>query len=678
MANGRAWGLGIVGSIMLLWMGCRTPPTPVAAPPAPPLPLTAEGLRRAQALAAYGAAQLAEQHKDPVTALRHYQEAARLDPDNETLQMRTAQGLLQQNRNQEALTILRGLVKRHPTSERALTWLALTYQATEQGDQAAATYERLIKLTPNQAAGYLKLTALLISQGKDEAALRWLQRGLKQAAHSPDLYRACADFFARRALAAHDVAAAHTARLQGLGLMEAACREFPQDHALLTGLAELYIADGQFGKALACHASLEARLGAPLAFRRRLAQSYAGQGQRAAALAFFEQSVKERPTDERAWFYLGELHEAAGDAVRAEIAFRRATEHAATPLPATRLAVLLVTHSQTNAALLTLQQALTRWPDDTLLLQFQAYIHLAQQAYPAALAAFARSLRSLNKADKKIPPELFSQYALAAFQAGKTEDCVDLLAQGQPIHDDVIVGFLQQALRANDAPDLRALARVLQRVAARLPDAPTPQVQLGFIHYLGQDYPAAHRAFAEAEHLATAGGGADFSASFFFWFGAACERTGQGARAEQLLLRCVELDPSYAEALNYLAYMWSEQKRELDRALEFSRQALKHEPENGAFLDTLGWIFYQQGRYADALAPLTKAAELEPDDPTIAEHLGDLYLKLNQPQQAVKFWTSSYQLERGNAAVAAKLRAHGLDPARLLLPAPPHAKKPTS
>ncbi|TAN38322.1 MAG: tetratricopeptide repeat protein [Verrucomicrobia bacterium] len=667
--------LGAVGGVVSLLVGCRTPPAPASTAP-PALPLSAEGLRRAQALAEFGAARLDEQHKDNAAALRHYQAAARLEPDNETLQMRTAQGLLQQNRNQEALTILHNLVQRHPASERALNWLALTYQATDQGDRAAETYERLIKLTPQQAASYLKLVALLITQGKDEVALHWLQRALKQAEHSPDLYRAYADLYARRALSAHDNAAAHAARLQAIGVMETACHEAPDDNSLLTGLAELYIADRQFDKALACHASLETRVGEPLPFRCRLAQSYAANGQREPALAFFEQSVKARPDDERAWFYLGELQDAAGDAVRAEIAFRHAADHASTPVSATRLAAFLILHSQTNAALTAIQQALTRWPDNSLLLQFQAYVHLAQQAYAEAMTDFARSLRTLqSKPGNKIPPELFSQYALAAFKAGKTDDCVNLLVQGQQLDDEALTGFIQLALAAKDPPDLHAIARALHRISQRLPDAPTPLVQLGFIRYLIKDYPAASRTFEQAQNLATARGQTEFDASFFFWFGASCERAGQRTRAEQLLLRCVELDPTHAEALNYLAYMWSEQGQQLDRALEFSRKALNQEPENGAFLDTLGWIFYQQGRYTDALTPLTKAVELEPDDPTVSEHLGDLYLKLNQPQQAVKFWTAAYQLDSSNNTVAQKLRTHGCDPARLLVP---NAKNPSS
>ena len=119
--------------------------------------------------------------------------------------------------------------------------------------------------------------------------------------------------------------------------------------------------------------------------------------------------------------------------------------------------------------------------------------------------------------------------------------------------------------------------------------------------------------------------------------------------------------------------MWSEKRLHLDRALDFSRRALLQDPENGAFLDTLGWILVQLGRFHEALSPLQKAAELAPEDATVAEHLGDLYLKLDQPAQAVKYWTTAYQLDSKNDALAAKLRAQGLDPAKTLLPAPPAA-----
>lgn len=681
----RVFCKGALCSILLL-AGCRTPPTPLSRAPVPPsaapdtaraeLSLSPEGLRRAQALAEFASGRIAELNKDNAEAVEHFVAAAQLEPDNEALQMRTAQGLLQQNRNQEALTILRELAARHPDSERALNWLALAYQATDQGDKAATIYGKLVQLHPHETAGYLKLATLLLTQGKDDEAQRQLERALKLAPHTPDLYRTYADLFARAAIRARTPESAHAARLRAISVMEEAAREYPKDNALLTGLAELYIADQQFAKAFACHASLEARISDQLPFRTRNAQSYTSSGQREAAITFFEQCIKERPKDERAWFYLGELREGSGDAVRAEIAFRRAADHASQPLNATRLAVFLLTHSQTNAAFQAIEAGLARWPDNSLLLQLQAYLHIEQQAYAAAMTDFARSLRALRKKpDAKIPTELFSRYAVAAYKAGKLDDCVDLLVQGAKLDDAVTIEFIQEMLAAKDA-DPRVLGRVLQRVAGQLPENPNPLIHLGFVRYVAQDHTAALHAFEQAQRLAEKQGGAVFNAAFYFWFGASCERVGQYERGEKLLLKCVELDRDYAEALNYLAYMWSEKNQHLDRALEFSHRALRQDPENGAFLDTLGWIFFQQGRYQDALSPLQKAAELIPDDATVAEHLGDLYNKLNQPVQALKFWSSAFQLDSKNDAVAKKLRAHGLDPAKVLVPTPPTDKKP--
>jgi len=684
MNKPRVFCICALSGVFLL-AGCRTPPAPAPTSPTPATAaadqpaavaaLSPDGQRRAQALAEFARGRLAELGKDNADAVEHFLAAAQLEPDNEQLQMKTAQGLLQQNRNQEALEILRNLATRHPESERALGWLALAFQATDQGDKAVATYRKLIKLKPRDATGYLKLATLLVTQGQNDEAQAQLERALKLAPHSPDLYRGYADLFARSAVRAREPQAAHAARLRAIAVMEDACKEFPKDNSLMSGLAELYIADNQFQKAFSCHASLEGRITDQLPFRTRLAQSYAANGQRVAAISFFEQSVQERPTDERAWFYLGELRDSGGDAVRAEIAFRRAAEHAAQPLTAMRLAVFLLTHSQTNAAQQALEAGLVRWPDHALLLQFQAYLHIEQQAYAQAMADFARSLRVLrNKPDAKIPPELFSRYAVVAFKSGKLDDCVELLVQGTRSDDAVTIQFLQELLSGKET-DARGLARILQSVAERLPENPNPLVHLGFARYVAQDHAAAARAFEQAQQVAARHGGADFNASFFFWYGASCERTGQFERSEKLLLKCLELDRDYAEALNYLAYMWSEKNLHLDRALEFSRRALAQDPENGAFLDTLGWIYFQQGRYQDALVPLKRAAQLEPDDATVADHLGDLYQKLNHPELAEKCWTTAYQLDSKNEAVAKKLRARGLDPAKLLLPAAPAGGK---
>ena len=89
-------------------------------------------------------------------------------------------------------------------------------------------------------------------------------------------------------------------------------------------------------------------------------------------------------------------------------------------------------------------------------------------------------------------------------------------------------------------------------------------------------------------------------------------------------------------------------------------EALAEEPENGAFLDTLGWIYYMQGRYAEALEQLQKAKVQVEDDPTVWEHLGDTYLKLNNRSAAVEHWKKAIELAPDNEKLVERLRAGGI------------------
>jgi tetratricopeptide (TPR) repeat protein len=148
---------------------------------------------------------------------------------------------------------------------------------------------------------------------------------------------------------------------------------------------------------------------------------------------------------------------------------------------------------------------------------------------------------------------------------------------------------------------------------------------------------------------------------FYFNYGAACERSGQFERAEALLQQAMRLDPENAEAFNYLAYMWAEKGIHLDQALEYSRHSLDCDPDNGASLDTLGWILFKQKQVAEALTCLQAAHYFMPDDPTILEHLGDVWSALHDDSEALAWWKRSYRIDAGNKQLEKKLRKHGVD-----------------
>jgi tetratricopeptide (TPR) repeat protein len=117
--------------------------------------------------------------------------------------------------------------------------------------------------------------------------------------------------------------------------------------------------------------------------------------------------------------------------------------------------------------------------------------------------------------------------------------------------------------------------------------------------------------------------------------------------AETQMREALRLDPQHAAALNFLGYSLAERKVQLDEALELVQRALEIDAWNGAFLDSLGWVYYQMGEYERAREPLERAARELPHDPTILEHLGDLYQALGEVSLALTAWDEAW--ERGPA-----------------------------
>ena len=123
-----------------------------------------------------------------------------------------------------------------------------------------------------------------------------------------------------------------------------------------------------------------------------------------------------------------------------------------------------------------------------------------------------------------------------------------------------------------------------------------------------------------------------------FALGMAHERLGQLEQSETAFRGVLELNPDDSRTLNYLGYTWTEQGTNLEEALVLIERAVALEPRNGAYLDSLGWAYYQLARYEEARHPLETAAVLVPDDPTILEHMGDLYLALADREKALRLY----------------------------------------
>jgi Tfp pilus assembly protein PilF len=127
----------------------------------------------------------------------------------------------------------------------------------------------------------------------------------------------------------------------------------------------------------------------------------------------------------------------------------------------------------------------------------------------------------------------------------------------------------------------------------------------------------------------------------WFLLGAIYERQKFFDRAEVEFKKALAVNPRNAPVLNYYGYMLGDLGIRLDEAESLVQRALKEEPNSGAYLDTLGWIYFKENKLAKAEAALLKAVSRESHDATIRSHLGDIYAKSGRTDLAAIEWEKS-------------------------------------
>jgi tetratricopeptide (TPR) repeat protein len=130
-----------------------------------------------------------------------------------------------------------------------------------------------------------------------------------------------------------------------------------------------------------------------------------------------------------------------------------------------------------------------------------------------------------------------------------------------------------------------------------------------------------------------------------FELGSAYERSGDHDSAEKAFLQVLQKIPDHAATLNYLGYMWADNNRNLDRAAVMLNRAVEQEPRNGAYVDSLGWLYYRQGKLDLAEKYLSDAARLLPRDATVHEHLGDVLARQGKTDRALEAYRIALTLE---------------------------------
>ncbi len=163
-------------------------------------------------------------------------------------------------------------------------------------------------------------------------------------------------------------------------------------------------------------------------------------------------------------------------------------------------------------------------------------------------------------------------------------------------------------------------------------------LDLADVYQKGKNFSEGAKTLDAAENLAK---GNDEKVQVMFMRGAMLERQKNFPAAEAEFRKVLAIDANHASTLNYLGYMLADRGVRLEEAKGFIQKALEEEPNNPAYLDSLGWVYFRLNKLSDAEEKLRQALEYMSRDATVHDHLGEVYLREGKIKEAVAQWQSS-------------------------------------
>jgi len=530
----------------------------------------------------------------------------------------------------------------HPEGERKAGALAhfiegMAFEENGEMDQALEAYRKVLNVDPGQSELASRVAAMLIRQDDFPQAIDVLKDAIKANPNDAEPYRQLAFIYAKY-LKKTDQAVDYANRAIALN---------PRDIEAYERLCEIELAAGEEKKAREVLERATKVHSDDAAFWTRLGKLYAA--------ILFKPDAQPKPDE------LGRVNEifkkAAGHAnddpaILKDVADYYASSQQlkeAIPLylrvlelqpddanAREKLATGFILTNQRGKAVEMLEQIIKQHPE-----KYQPYDLLAQ-----VLDEEARSLQRAKRLD-----EAKAQFAKVAANYEQSLLISPNHAGTYLRLAELFLGPLKDAGRA---------VKSLTEARRRFPGAPEIVYYLALAQREAKHTQQAVATFEEALHEAELDQDNEIvNAKFYFNYGATAEQAGLYEKAADLLRKSIALDPANAaEAYNYLGYMWVDHNMHLEEAEGMIKRALQIEPNNGSYLDSLGWLEFRQGKFDQALADLLRAAKnLEHDDSVVFEHIGDTYLKLNRVPQALEAWQKALALDPQNKKLAEKIES---------------------
>ncbi len=277
--------------------------------------------------------------------------------------------------------------------------------------------------------------------------------------------------------------------------------------------------------------------------------------------------------------------------------------------------------------------------------------------------------------DDPTNPQAYYWLGRIAYFDKRYSDAVEYFSKTVLLSPDIEEAYYDLADAQIELKKTGEALATLDKARRRFPQSFQLEVLSAMAFGQEKAYTEALQHYTAAEVIAQATDPKRLDHVFYFQLGATCERKGDYDQAEKYFQKCLQLSPDFAEAQNYLGFMWAEHGRNLDAAKVLIEKAVKAEPTNAAYLDSMGWVLFKLNEPKQALDYLLQAVKLsEEPDATVFDHLGDVYAALHERDKAREAWQKSLSLEQ-NEVVRKKLNPEPTGPAPPATQSPPPTSK---
>ena len=496
-----------------------------------------------------------------------------------------------------AIEQFREINRLDPSDTESALWLARLYRLKNEHDKAEQVLHGILKTDPENEPAIEQLTQLLMDEGKSTEAVALLE-GITEHSPTPVLLDLLGDAYTQ----SHELPKAEQAYRR-------AAEMDPSELSHQRGLGQTLLAEEKYPEALKVYQKLSDLMPDDSDVYLRIAQIFRELHQLDKAEENLVKARQYAPGSLEVMYNEGMLYESQGryeDAIRVLSDAVTGIKAQATTLP-TRRRSLSILYQQLGQLYRESQNY------QAAIYTFEELGHLGDEEDRRARMMIMDTYR----AAKDLPRALQTgKEALAKYPADPGIRTSQALLLGENAQTDDAIKILKAQLRG-DTSDRETYLNMAQ------------------VYERGRRYKEAEDAAHAAEVLP---GQPRDNEMVWFLLGAIYERQKLFDKAEEQFKKVLAVNPKNAPVLNYYGYMLGDLGIRLDEAEALVQRALKEEPYNGGYLDSLGWIYFKQNKPADAEAMLHKAVGRESHDPTIHSHLGDVYAKRGRPDLAGAEW----------------------------------------